>query len=204
MNIQLAQFWNAPNQAGLPTFSYAELLAQLEIDFAASGLAANPNIGKGVALRVTEAMENLTDNVAFQLNWRGNSSPSDPIIEFDDFGFYDNASPTVLATIPDIDPPIQRVTAWCTGFWSGPPTDAHTGLRFMAVEKNLSNLDPGLTNMRWKVGELTSLNPDTFPIFSGVIAVVPGDQISIELGVQGVGANTIDYNQAKAGVTVVL
>jgi hypothetical protein len=38
MNITNARFWNAPVTAGVPNFSYAELLEQLQQDLAIGGI----------------------------------------------------------------------------------------------------------------------------------------------------------------------
>jgi len=97
MKISGAQFWNVPDVAGLPTFSYAELLAQLSLDIPSGG----PQAGFG-ALVFRNASQAIPTATSTDAIW-------DEIV-YDDLGFADiaGANPERL-TIPDVDPPIRRI-----------------------------------------------------------------------------------------------
>ena len=61
-DITLAEFWNAPNRAGLQTFSYAQLLAQLEIDLPGGGGVSS------VFTRTGNVVANASDYDASQVD----------------------------------------------------------------------------------------------------------------------------------------
>jgi len=186
MDITKAQFWNIPNLAGRESFSYAALLAQLTADLPSS----NPNFLKGLMLRASETMT-LLDGFAQQLDW--NDGGSGAIIEFEDFNFYSDSDSTVLATIPDVDPPITRVMTYGSLFIGGT-----AGVRAMAHEKNLNN-QPGAAAQDRRV---PSSNATFISIWSGIWEVVVGDKMSIEVTVSGAGGNQSGTN-IKGGLLVV-
>lgn len=96
MDITKAQFWNTPNVAGLSSFSYAELLAQLAGDLPGGN---SPNLGLGCHASGTGSVPG-GGRVAI---------PFDTAL-FDDANFLDlgGANPERM-TIPLLDPPIERV-----------------------------------------------------------------------------------------------
>ena len=60
MDITAAQFWNVPNVQGYPTFSYAELLAQLQIDIPSGGALSYTTIGYTGPQQVTLNVQVVT------------------------------------------------------------------------------------------------------------------------------------------------
>lgn len=104
MDITKAQFPNVQNVAGVETFSYADLLAQLAQDLPPP-VTQSPFLGMGAIGRATTSPE-----------FPGNSSfafiPWD-VIDEDDLGFMDiSGTPDFRSAqfvIPDTDPPILSV-----------------------------------------------------------------------------------------------
>ena len=95
------QFWNVPDQAGLPTVDAAAIVG-------AGGI--NPNMGKG-ALIARNPGSLVADGGPFlKLDWIGAG------VAYDDLGFFDDQNGFV---IPDVDPPIQRVRMWTHVVWPG-------------------------------------------------------------------------------------
>jgi hypothetical protein len=105
MDITKAQFWNTPNVAGVESFSYAALLAQLQIDIG----GVSPNIGIGCLATAGSTTIPAGGRVPV---------PYDAVV-FDDAGFLDigGANPERM-TIPDLDPPILRVVVGGSQNWS--------------------------------------------------------------------------------------
>lgn len=96
MDITKAQFPNLANVAGMETFSYAQLLAQLQIDIG----GVSPNIGIGCKATAS--------NVTIASGGR-KVVPYDAVV-FDDANFLDigGANPERM-TIPLLDPVIKRI-----------------------------------------------------------------------------------------------
>ena len=103
--VENGSFWDVPNVAGLPTFTYADLLAQLKIDIG----GVSPNIGIGCL--ATASSVNIPSGGRFPV-------PYDTSV-FDDAGFLDigGANPERM-TIPLLDPPIERVVIGGSQNWS--------------------------------------------------------------------------------------
>jgi len=127
MDITKAQFWDAPNSQGLPSFSYAELLAQLQTDIG----GVSPNIGIGCFARAGNT--SIPSGGRFPVPYNASV--------FDDAGFLDigGANPQRM-TIPLLDPPIQRVIVGGSQTWSA---NAHGTVRTLIFVKNFNQLANG-------------------------------------------------------------
>jgi len=98
MDITQADFWDVPNEQGLPTFSYAQLLAQLQQDIG----GVSPNVGLGAIGQ--SSGQSIANLLITPLVYSA--------IEYDDLGFLDVSSGSPRDErfiIPDVDPPIERV-----------------------------------------------------------------------------------------------
>lgn len=126
MDITKAQFWNTPNVAGVETFDYAELLAQLTIDIPSGG--GNPFIGDGAEVRATGSQNVGTVIGALIYNTE----------VYDDLGFADLGVDNDRLTIPVTNPQITRVQL--SGFtrWNN-TQGGQTGVRQVNISKNGSS-----------------------------------------------------------------
>ena len=127
MDITKAQFWNTPNVAGVESFSYADLLAQLKIDIG----GVSPNIGIGCL--ATAGSTNIPSGGRFPVPYNA--------VVFDDAGFLDigGANPERM-TIPDLDPPILRVVVGGSQNWSA---NAQGQVRSIVFTKGVNLLANG-------------------------------------------------------------
>ena len=127
MDITKAQFWNTPNVAGVESFSYADLLAQLEIDIG----GVSPNIGIGCKATATGVSIASGGRVVV---------PYDAVV-FDDANFLDigGANPERM-TIPLLDPPILRIVIGGFQSWSA---NAQGTVRTIVFTKGANEIDFG-------------------------------------------------------------
>ena len=122
-DITKAQFANFPNTAGLQTFNYAELLAQLQQDISGIG-----NVGLGVLIESALIFQVIPDTIETILNF---DLAAGVTIHYDDLGFYDPvAAPTKL-----IIPAGEGITA-VTVFQRVNFQANSTGLRALRGRKN--------------------------------------------------------------------
>lgn len=128
MDITKAQFWNTPNVAGVESFSYAQLLAQLTADLPGGN---SPNIGIGCLA--------TANNTSIASGGRV-PVPYDTAV-YDDAGFLDigGANPERI-TIPLLDPPIKRVVIGGSQAWSA---NAHGTVRSLIFTKGVNQLNDG-------------------------------------------------------------
>lgn len=186
MDITQAQFWNVPNVQGLPSFSYAELLAQLTQDIPGGagsiGIGCEVSNNGGFNCPDTVALQQLDFNIS---GFGGN-------VSYDDAGFYTDAESNVF-TIPNITPAIQRVRAWFFIRWTGNTT----GFRFVRTETNLSPAFPG---HMFDTRPGLATDTDTCHV-SDAIPVVAGDKISFHVK-QTSGGNLL-AGLYRGGLTVV-
>ena len=162
MDISNALFWNAPRRAGVPAFTYAELLAQLQQDISGGG---SPFAGQG-ALVSRIGSQVISNSISASIVW--------DTAEYDDLGFTDigGATPQRL-TIPVTDPVIERVIIGGRVEWSV----AGGGIVQLTQLQNFTNFPsaafPG------GVFELDDSAAGTLEnrqsISSAPISVVPGD-----------------------------
>lgn len=129
-DITKAKFWNVPNVAGRTTFSYAELLAQIQSDLPPPPVS-NPNIGIGCLA--------TANNVSITSGGR-RPVPYDAVV-FDDAGFLDigGANPQRI-TIPLLDPPILRVVIGGSQTWSA---NAQGQVRTLIFTKGVNTIPNG-------------------------------------------------------------
>lgn len=166
MDITNAQFWDVPNTGGLPTFGYAELLAQLTADLPSGN---SPNIGKGALVRgSTQSIPNL---LAQFITWDK--------VDYDDLGFTDigGANPERLV-IPDVDPPIVKVVVG--GFFAWQP-NVSGNVRGIETRYNFNasgNLFPAGTNLFIGVGGDPAFG-ERLTLISGAQEVSAADQFTI-------------------------
>lgn len=163
-NIIDAQFADFPNRSGQTTFSYAELLAQIQSDLPPPP-AGNPNIGLGA--NATGPSQSIVSASAQQVTYDTS--------EFDDLGFLDigGANPERF-TIPVTDPQITRVVfgggvTWATG-GGGDVRGIQSRFNFNAA----GNLHPtGASVFSQRGADAAFSNRQTMNC--GVTPVVPGD-----------------------------
>ena len=127
MDITKAQFWNTPNVAGVESFSYAQLLAQLTADLPGGN---SPNIGIGCLA--------TANNTSIASGGRV-PVPYDTAV-YDDAGFLDigGANPERM-TIPLLDPPIQRVVVGASQNWSANAQGQVRSIVFVKTVNQLAN-----------------------------------------------------------------
>jgi hypothetical protein len=175
------QFWNVPNQAGLPTVS-AEAIVN------AGGLS--PHRGKGALIRLDPG-NTVTTGPFLKLEWVGAT------VVYDDLGFFDDS---VGFIIPDVDPPITRVRMWTALVW--PPTLGSLAFFHGFVGGNVPFTGGGFEQLpeagtateRWRTVLVSApFKFDTVPFaglplnaFVGQVGAVPppilsGQQMSIEV-----------------------
>lgn len=125
MDITTAQFWDVPNTGGLPTFSYAELLAQLTADLPSGG---SPFVGLGAHVNVD--VQSIGGQSDVPLDW-------DTVV-YDDLGFTDiGGSDPDRLVVPLTDPPIEKVIVGGSNSWSA---NAAGDVRAVSIRQNLSTV----------------------------------------------------------------
>lgn len=103
-------FWSdANNNTGLENIRGDELAALIS---AASG-GPSAQVGKGCAVQRAPSEPVADGFPGIDVTFTGFPNPF-----YDDLGFFDSGSPTLL-TIPDVDPPIERVLITGNAVWSG-------------------------------------------------------------------------------------
>lgn len=132
MDITKAQFWNTPNVAGLSSFSYAELLAQLVADLPGGN---SPNLGIGCHASGTGSVAG-GGRVPI---------PFDTAL-YDDANFLDigGANPERM-TIPVLDPPIERIVVGGFLRWAASTSGNERRLIFT---KNFNEITDGSSDLR--------------------------------------------------------
>lgn len=105
MDITKAEFWDVPNTQGLPTFSYAQLLAQLQQDI---GGDTNPFAGQG-AKAGRDNFENVNNNSLTTITFTEEV--------YDDLNMIDLGVDAQRITIPTTDPQISRVLVSLYSSW---------------------------------------------------------------------------------------
>lgn len=182
MDITQAQFWDAPNQAGLPTFSYDELVAQIIVTLQAQGVAGNPNIGIGC--HATSSSQSIPGGGRIRV-------PFDGLI-YDDANFVDLAGATPeRMTIPDLDPPIERVIIGGFQNWGASTNGTERDITFV---HNLNEVTGGSQDLR-------SINPVPGPsnrilAKSPPIDVVAGDFFEVQAVISGGAAASVSMSGA--------
>ena len=171
MDITQADFWDVPNEQGLPTFSYDALLAQLILDLPFTP-GSSPNIGLGgIATSGGHSINNLLITPMIM-----------DFISLDDLGFFDVSSGNPRAErciIPDVDPPIERIIYGGTCNWS-------TGggqIRGYDTRKN-GNGPGGLFTSGSEVFQTATSDPafgNRGTVTSGVTPVVAGDFFTVNI-----------------------
>jgi hypothetical protein len=181
VDITTAEFWNVPNNQGLPTLSYAQLLAQIEVDLAAGGLTGNPNLGIGCH---ATGDANIPGGGRFPI-------PFDTVI-FDDANFLDigGANPERM-TIPDLDPPITRVVVGGSQIWNASTNGNQRALVFV---QNFGEITGGSQDSR-------AITPVPGPS-NRILAVSPplncvaGDFFETQAIISGGAATAVNVNVA--------
>jgi len=183
MDITKAEFWNTPDTAGLPTISYAELLAQITASLSGSGVLANPNLLKGC--HATAGSTSITGGGRKIV-------PLDTEI-FDDLGFLDlgGANPERM-TIPDVDPPITRIIMGGAQTW-GASTNGNE--RTLVFVHNFNEIDGG---------SQMSLQPNPVPgpanryvATSPPLNCVAGDWFEVQAVISGGAAAAVSVSGAS-------
>lgn len=184
MDITTAQFPNIPNVAGQETFSYAELLAQLNKDIVPIS-GASPFAGQGANVR--GAGQNYAQNISAGANLSTETF-------YDDLGFFDGGQPTRL-TIPVTVPQFTRVML--IGYWQwDTPYDVGSFQLSLAKNFNFSQTQQGFSITRYPgIGASDAGVPTIATLSSQPFVVVPGDFFEL-IGLQNGQANlTLDNAQ---------
>lgn len=190
MDITKAQFWNTPNVAGVESFSYAALLAQLAADLP-SGLG---QVGKGIAILQTVNGTNYSTGITTPIDWDLFGASN---VLYDDLGFYTDAA-SERFTIPDVDPPILRVQTYCTGSWSGAGGGVNT-IRRLFSELNNDNGSNQLM-ARQEQAPVPVSGVGQF-VMSNWTPVIPGDWFNFSVFQNG--GSGVSFRVVSGGLLVV-
>lgn len=91
------EFWVVPNTAGLPTVTAEQIVAEA---------GGSPHVGKGASVEQNGTGTQVLPQAARTPVDFADNGPA--LVNYDDLGFYSDSNSTVF-TIPDVDPPIERV-----------------------------------------------------------------------------------------------
>lgn len=181
MDITKAQFWNAPNEQGLPTFSFDDLVAAL------AGAGVTGNIGKGASI-ISGADQDFVNQNFTVLDFLAGAT-----VDYDDLGFWVPGSDTENFIIPA---DVSRVKLWCVGEWA---TDI-VGRRLIRTRLNGSATPTVAAQAAWNTVP-PPIGPASFTLNSGVFAVIEGDEIGFG-GSQTSGGN-LDLLNFAMGIVVI-
>ena len=172
MDITKAQFENVPNVAGRETFSYAELLAQLN---------AESNAGKGAD--ITAFGPTIPDGPITPLDFSGSAT-----VNFDDLNFVQLGVDTAQFIIPAN---VARVQLWVDFEWNS----SAVGIREIRTFKNGASAG----NVRFKQAAQAVGTVHGFMV-SQVFDAVEGDRFGFAV-TQDSGGN-LDVDSHQQGITV--
>ncbi len=194
MDITQSQFWNAPNTAGVESFSYADLLAQITADLPPPPPGASVNVGLGAIARMTpdQTIANLLISPA-----------TFDSIDLDDLGFLDVGSGSPRDQrfiIPDVTPTIERVVFGGTWEWKQSLNgDVRGG------DTRLNGNGPGGLFTAGAINFAATMSDPTFnnrqTINTGPVVVSVGDFFTLNL-FQDSGAG-LDVNQGRVWMWVI-
>jgi len=187
MNITDAQFGDFPNRSGIKTYSYAELLAQLQIDIGGGG--ASEQIGKGCKATAT--------TISIVAGGR-NTVPFDTAV-FDDAGFLDigGANPERM-TIPLLNPTIKRIVVGGYQNWSAGATGTIRSLVFIHNTNEVtfgSTMQIPLTVVPGDANRTLAMSPP--------IDVVAGDWFETQAVISNGAGAPVNLTQAAGWIIVV-
>ena len=160
------EFWVVPNAAGLPTVTAEQIAAEAGV--------TSLQVGKGASVE-QNGPQTLPQAARTPINFAQAGAAN---VNYDDLGFYTDSNPTVF-TIPDVDPPIERVVLQETViFLDSLVTQTPSGSREAQIELN-TLVTTSVAALPWdERAPVVVTNPTTrIAIASGAVVVKAGDVI---------------------------
>lgn len=189
MNISDANFWDAPNRAGLPTFSFTELVAALQ----GAGVGGSPFIGQGAGVNRPGPAQSIPTGAGADVIFT--------VEDYDDLEFFNLAAPTDLV-IPITSPQISVVMVSGYTGWNN-TLGGQSGIRQMDLQKNgaFDGLDAeGHSTTRYAPPDNGAI--DGLYTFTGQPRrVVAGDVFRLRAQ-QTSAANPLGLNRAQMSIVV--
>jgi len=189
MDINNANFWDAPNRAGVPTFSFAALVAALQT----AGVGGSPFIGQGAGVNRPGPVQLIPTGAGADVIFT--------VEDYDDLGFFDLGAPTDLV-IPVTSPQISVVMVSGYTGWNN-TLGGQSGIRQMDLQKNgaLDGLNSeGHSTTRYAPPDSGSVD-GLYTFTSQPRRVVAGDVFTLRAQ-QTSGANPLGLNLAQMSLVV--